>query len=92
MFNETLSPQQQVQTAPEEQKIHKARNLTADRIMYRTPSHLQEENQILKQNVADLQEQLQQAYIRIKELGVYIAKEKLASDFGEFYKERKWKK
>lgn len=90
MFNETLSLQQQVQTAPEEQKIYKARNLTADRVMYRTPMHLQEENQILKQNIADLQKQLQQAYIRIKELVANTNQMEL--DFKEFYEERKWKK
>ncbi len=56
-------------SAPEEQKIAYARNLDEK-------LSLQQQNALLRNNVKELQGQLQDAYKRIKELGVYIGKYK----------------
>ena len=48
-------------TSPEEQKINYARGLN-------NGDTLRVENEILRNNVRELQEQLQNAYVRIKEL------------------------
>ena len=76
--------------SPEEAKISKARNLydRLDMNWSENDINFKEENLILKNNVKELQEQLQNAYIRIKEL---TNTKQLELDFGEFYKEKKWK-
>jgi len=48
-------------TSPEEQKVNNARVLNSGET-------LRVENEMLRNNVRELQEQLQNAYIRIKEL------------------------
>ena len=48
-------------TSPEEQKVNNARVLN-------NGDTLRVENEILRNNIRELQEQLQNAYIRIKEL------------------------
>ena len=48
-------------TSPEEQKIHYARGLN-------NGDTLRAENEMLRNNIRELKEQLQNAYIRIKEL------------------------
>ena len=48
-------------TSPEEQKVNNARVLN-------NGETLRVENEILRNNIRELQEQLQNAYIRIKEL------------------------
>ena len=48
-------------TSPEEQKVNNARVLN-------NSDTLRVENEMLRNNVRELQEQLQNAYIRIKEL------------------------
>ena len=48
-------------TSPEEQKVNNARVLNND-------DTLRVENEMLRNNVRELQEQLQNAYVRIKEL------------------------
>ena len=65
-------------------------DVTADRKQYMHVHQLHEENKILRKNIADLQEQVQKAYIRIKELTANTNQMEL--DFKEFYEERKWKK
>ena len=47
------------------------------------------ENTILRNNVKELQEQLQNAYKRIAELSEN--KEQMELDFGEFYQKKGWK-
>ncbi len=80
-----------METSPEEAKIYRARNLDEK-------LSLQQQNAILRNNVKELQGQLQDAYKRIAELrttidlAVEIQKEnQLELDFDTFYKEKKWK-
>ena len=48
-------------TSPEEQKVNNAR-------VFNNGDTLRVENEMLRNNVRELQEQLQNAYVRIKEL------------------------
>ena len=80
-----------METSPEEAKIYRARNLD-------NKLSLQQQNALLRNNVKELQGQLQDAYKRIAELrttidlAVEIQKEnQLELDFDTFYKEKKWK-
>ena len=80
-----------METSPEEAKISRARNLD-------NKLSLQQQNALLRNNVKELQGQLQESYKRIAELrttidlAVEIQKEnQLELDFGTFYKEKKWK-
>ena len=86
-------------SSPEEVKIAKARNLydRLDMSWSEDNINFEEENIILRNNVKELQEQLQKAYKRIAELrttvelAVEIQKEKqMELDFEGFYKDRKW--
>lgn len=72
-----------METSPEEAKISRARNLD-EKLSF------QQQNAILRNNVKELQGQLQEAYKRIAELRV-IKEKQLELDFGTFYKEKKWK-
>ena len=72
-----------METSPEEAKISRARNLDEK-------LSLQQQNSLLRNNVKELQGQLQEAYKRIAELRV-IKEKQLELDFGTFYKEKKWK-
>ena len=60
-------------------KLQETRNFEVD---------LKEENRILRNNVKELQAQLQAAYIRIGELH---ENKQLELDFEEFYNDRGWK-
>ena len=53
--------QESIATSPEEQKVNNARLLN-------NGDTLRVENEMLRNNVRELQEQLQNAYVRIKEL------------------------
>ena len=76
-------------SSPEEVKIAKARNLydRLDMSWSEDNINFEEENIILRNNVKELQEQLQTAYKRITELN---NSKQLELDFKEFYKDRKW--
>ena len=49
-------------TAPEEQKISRARNLTSDRLMYKTPSHLHEEINRLRSELESVKSAFSSAF------------------------------
>ena len=69
VYNRGIIKGDTMYTAPEEQKIANVRNLDEK-------LSLQQQNALLRNNVKELQGQLNAAHIRIKELGVYIGKYK----------------
>ena len=78
-------------SSPEEVKISKARNLydSLDMSWSEDNINFEEENIILKNNVKELQGQLQEAYKRIAEL--HTKEKQMELNFGDFYLERGWK-
>ena len=70
VYNRGIIKGDTMYTSPEEQKIANVRNLPSEALS------LQQQNALLRNNVKELQGQLNAAHIRIKELGVYIGKYK----------------